>query len=78
MCQLTKCKQTKYGHLPAKEAEVTPWDTLFIDLIGPYQLKQTKNQTGMLWALTIIDPATGWFDMTSIDTKKSDVIANKL
>ena len=26
----------------------------------------------------MIDPATGWFDMTSIKTKSADVIANKL
>ena len=26
----------------------------------------------------MIDPATGWFGMTSIKTKSADVIANKL
>ena len=26
----------------------------------------------------MIDPATGWFDMTEINTKRADVIANKL
>ena len=26
----------------------------------------------------MIDPATGWFDITTIDTKRADVIANKL
>ena len=26
----------------------------------------------------MIDPATGWFDMTSIETKRADIIANKL
>ena len=26
----------------------------------------------------MIDPATGWFDMTDINTKRADVIANKL
>ena len=32
----------------------------------------------MLWALTMIDPATGWFGMISIVMKQSDVISNKL
>ena len=31
-----------------------------------------------LWTLTMINPVTGWFDMTSIKTKQADVIANKL
>ena len=34
-CQLTKRKNVNYGHLPAKEAETTPWDMLCVDLIGP-------------------------------------------
>ena len=32
----------------------------------------------MLHALTMINPATGWFDMTAIKTKTADVIANKI
>ena len=31
-----------------------------------------------LHALTMIDPATGWFDMTSIKTKSADDIANEI
>ena len=30
----------------------------------------------MLWALTMIDPATGWFESKEIKTKRADVIAN--
>ena len=37
-----------------------------------------NKKTLTLWALTMIDPATGWFDMTSIKTKRADIIANKL
>ena len=34
-CQRTKTITVKYGELPAKKAEATPWDTLYINLIGP-------------------------------------------
>ena len=44
-CQMTKHRKIKYGHLPAKEADVNPWDVLCIDLIGPYTFKQPNNQT---------------------------------
>ena len=70
-------KKVKYGKLPLKEVEATPWDVLCIDLIGPYEITN-NNKKLTLWALTMIDPATGWFDMASIKTKTADVIANKL
>ena len=76
-CQLTKTKRVKYGKLPEKEAEAVPWDVLCIYLIGPYKIIN-DNQTLTLWALTMIDPATGWFDMSAIKTKQADVIANAL
>ena len=39
-CQRTKCSTKKYGHLPAKQAEVDPWEVLCVDLIGPYTIKR--------------------------------------
>ena len=77
MCQMTKRGKIKYGHLPTKEADVNPWDVLCIDLIVSYSVKQSNNQTQALWALTMIDPATNWFDMIEINTKGADFIANK-
>ena len=39
-CQKNKRKIKKYGHLPPKEAEATPWDKMCIDLIGPYKIRR--------------------------------------
>ena len=36
------------------------------------------NQTKTLHALTMINPATSWFDMTEIKTKSTEAIANKI
>jgi hypothetical protein len=70
----------KFGQLPEKEAESEPWDILCIDLIGPYTIRQKQhpNDPLTLWALTMIDPATGWFEMREIPTKSADVVANVL
>ncbi|MFM7543288.1 MAG: RNase H-like domain-containing protein [Ignavibacteria bacterium] len=78
VCQRTKRTKKKYGHLPAKEAEAMPWDKLCVDLIGPYTIyrKHKKSKPLTLWAVTMIDPATGWFEIASITTKRADVIAN--
>ena len=74
-CQLTKPRLRKLGHLPPKEAEVIPWETVCIDLIGPYKIGKGKNEA-TLHCLTMIDPATGWFEIIEIPSKSSDEIAN--
>ena len=75
-CQLTKKGKKKYGKLPSKQAEATPWQTLCVDLIGPYKFTQSNKEPIQLWALTMIDPATGWFEIKEIKTKRADIIAN--
>jgi len=76
-CQRTKRTKNKYGKLPPKEVEAIPWDTLCVDLIGPYNINRKNAKKPLtLWAVTMIDPATGWFEIASITTKRADVIAN--
>ena len=77
-CQITKRTKKKYGHLPPKVAEVQPWDTLCIDLIGPYTVKQVGSKSWKLHCLTMIDPATGWFEIIEIPSKQADQVANAL
>mgnify|MGYP002063500018 FL=1 len=76
-CQINKRTYKKYGHLPAKEAEAEPWERLCVDLIGPYKIAQKgKKKPLKLQALTMIDPATGWFEIVEYNDKKSITIAN--
>ena len=78
-CQKAKRRTRKYGYLPPKEPEVTPWETLCVDLVGPYHIpiKGTKEKS-ILWAVTMIDPATGWFEMTPITGKTAIEIMNNV
>jgi transposase InsO family protein len=65
-CQLNKGNAKKYGHLPPKDMEAPePWNRINVDLIGPWRVKTPKGPRE-LRALTIIDPATGWFEMKEI------------
>ena len=71
VCQVTKKVHKNYGKLPAKQPEVTPWEFLCVDMIGPYKIdrntkKGTKNKTLELWCVTMIDPATGWFEIKQV------------
>ena len=69
--QQFKNRNTIYGCLPHKNiSELKPWNNVYVDLIGPYsndirQLKTggaiIKNNVSLIW-ITIIDPATGWFE----------------
>ena len=75
-CQTAKRQKKKYGHLPPKEAEGMPWEKLCVDLIGPYKFERPGKKTLSLWCITMIDPATGWFEMKEIPNKRADTIAN--
>ena len=76
MCQITKRSYQKYGHLPEKEAEAEPWDKLCVDLIGPYKICCKRKPPLTLWCVTMIDPATGWFEMRENPNKQADTVSN--
>ena len=45
-------------------------------MIGPYQIKQKGKSILVLWAVTMIDPATNWFEIAAVKTKRADIVAN--
>ena len=51
--------------------------TPYIDLIGPYTFGKDKNEA-KLHCLTMIDPATGWFEIARIDNRRADYVVNVL
>ena len=65
-CQKGKGKARKYGHVPAKLAEVVPWRAVCVDLIGPYTIKGQDGKMLDFMCLTMIDPATGWFEIAEL------------
>ena len=72
LCQRTKRSTTKCGKSPAKIAEVVPWQTLCVDLIGPYTMTSkngNKKEKLTIWATTMINPATGWLEIVPLETK---------
>ena len=71
ICQQHKRKR-KYGHVPAKTIDdLVSWRTVHIDLIGPYSITAKQTQSGgeikevelQLTAMTMVDLATGWFEI---------------
>jgi hypothetical protein len=54
-----------------KRAEAMPWDRLCVNLIGPYEIKSKVKGVKIppLKAITMINPATGWFEIKQYDDK---------
>jgi hypothetical protein len=65
-CQVNKKRKLKYGHLPSKTVITFPWRALCVDLIGPYTLKGKDGTIIDFMALTMIDPATSWFEVVEL------------
>ena len=53
-CQVHKKQRKHYGELPLASPPGCPWDTVAVDLIGPYEVR-FKNQVVQLCCLTMID-----------------------
>jgi hypothetical protein len=74
----------------AKDTKTDPspvdqWETVCIDLIGLYpigKIKKDKNGKFIsdtlttLHAMTMVDPATEWFEIIEVPNKRADYIAN--
>jgi hypothetical protein len=75
VCQKCKVRSRRYGHLPPKEIDtLIPWDSVHIDLKGPYHITALQNKPGLkteltdfrLLLMTMVDPATGWFEVAQV------------
>ena len=65
-CQVNKRRKVQYGHVPSKRVITTPWEALCVDLIGPYTLKGKDGTIIDFMCLTMIDPATSWFEIVEL------------
>eukprot|EP00804_Cyclotella_cryptica_P016680 CCRYP_001999-RA/>CCRYP_001999-RA protein AED:0.06 eAED:0.06 QI:1397/-1/1/1/-1/1/1/255/979 len=65
-CQVNKRRQIKYGKLPTKLAITNPWEALCVDLIGPYTLKGKDKTQFDFMCVTMINPATSWFEIAEL------------
>ena len=49
-----------------------------VDLIGPYKIRRKGKNYLVLKVVTMIDPATGWFEIHQYEDKRAISIANVL
>jgi hypothetical protein len=53
-CQIYKTHREKYGKLPLKQPDEKPWNTICVDLIGPYDVTTQDEEELTLNAMTIV------------------------
>ena len=57
-------------------AEETPWNNLCVDLIVPYKIGRKGKDNLILKFVTMVDPTTGWSEVTQYCNKKAMTIVN--
>jgi hypothetical protein len=65
-CQIITRWTHKYRHLPPKTIINSPWECVCVNLIGPYTLKGKDNLQIDFMALTVIGPASSWFEIVEL------------
>jgi len=75
-CQQVKLPRRQYGKIPPKNnvSQDDPWDTVAVDLIGPYKVESRGKEHSLL-CLTMIDVASRWIEIAAIDNKTSETVA---
>ena len=75
LATLTKRHKHKYGNLPTLLVITNSWETLCVDLIGPYTLKGKDETEIDFMCLNMIDPASSWFEIEIVELPVStDVV----
>jgi hypothetical protein len=72
-CQVNMRHSLMYGHVPPKLVITTPWKALCVDLVGPYTLNGKDGSSIDFMCLTMINPATSWFEIVELSTVKVTV-----
>jgi hypothetical protein len=63
-CIQGKRNVPKYGKLPpALNTIYQPWETIQVDLFGPWKFVDANNKERKIHAISIIDPATRWIEL---------------
>jgi hypothetical protein len=72
-CQVYKRHSLRYGHVPSKLVIMTHSNALCVDLAGPYTLKGKDGSSIDFMCLTMINPATSWFEIVELPTVRVTV-----
>ena len=73
---MNKLSNKSYGHLPLQVAGLFPWETVAVDLIGPWRIKINRVELEFR-ALTCINPVSNIVEAIKIKDKTSEHVAEQ-
>ena len=77
-CRKYKINHQPYGHIVPKNVKhLNPWDTVHVDMIGPWILV-IHNLKYKFRVLTFIDAGTNMPEVIPVDDHKTKIVANAL
>ena len=56
----------QHGYLSSKVVISTPWEAIFVDLVGLYTLKGLDRSAIDFMTLTMINPISSWFEIVEL------------
>eukprot|EP00804_Cyclotella_cryptica_P021709 CCRYP_012872-RA/>CCRYP_012872-RA protein AED:0.37 eAED:0.53 QI:0/0/0/1/0/0/2/0/205 len=75
--KVNKRRQHKYGKLPTKLILLNPWEVLCVDIIGPYTLKGKDGTEIDFMCVTMLDPATSWYEIVEVPVTEFNSVTPK-
>ena len=61
---------------PVQVVKVHIWDKMCVDLIIPYKIRRKGKPDLVCKCITMIDPASGWFEIHQYGDKQAVTMAN--
>ncbi|CAJ1960529.1 unnamed protein product [Cylindrotheca closterium] len=75
ICRLNKVANVQYGQLPERHADLVPWFSVVVNLIGPWKIDVNGRELEFN-ALTCIDPVTNLTELAFIKNKTATHVAS--
>ena len=60
--------------MPENQAGINSWETLCVNLIGPYSVKRKRQKPLLLWCAITIDPDTEWMRSKKLTKNALNII----
>lgn len=70
VCSKNNLTHQKYGKLSISNTQAPPWESVAVELIGPYGNSKELNKNR--YALTMIDVGTRWVELAPLNVKECE------
>ena len=78
VCQMSKnSSRKKFELVSENKGEITKWSKINVDLWGTKTICNKNGKDYKIYMMSIIDPVTGWFEMSQLKGKPNVFVCMK-